>query len=51
MGKTSVIYFHYTIKTSKKGTLYHSKCKEFLKLMTLCKINALQGLKNAGSGT
>ena len=37
MRKTSVIYFYYTAKTQKKGTFYHSKCKRFLKLMTLCK--------------
>ena len=35
MRKTSVIYFYYTAKTQKKGTFYHSKCKRFLKLMTL----------------
>lgn len=41
MRKTSVIYFYYTAKTQKKGTFYNSKCKRFLKLMTLRKIKAL----------
>lgn len=35
MEKTPIIYFYYAAKSQKKGTSYTSKCKRFLKLMTL----------------
>jgi len=45
MEKTPIIYFYYAAKSQKKGTSYTSKCKRFLKLMTLWKIKAQNSKK------